>query len=168
MSSTWGIKRLRYCGLCLGRGKPCCVSGSASTQIVDQTTTSPPTAYFQTFMYFHVYQIYALFHRNNASFSSFSLYIARSYSSRRLVCTSRQALVQIQKIKTAGYSLHIVGNSKGVPARAGLLEYTAAFWYSFISVWDSCDGTIWYSAHIVYIVSTLLAFCIISHCNIWN
>ena len=119
-------------------------------------------------MYFHVYQIYALFHRNNASFSSFSLYIARSYSSRRLVCTSRQALVQIQKIKTAGYSLHIVGNSKGVPARAGLLEYTAAFWYSFISVWDSCDGTIWYSAHIVYIVSTLLAFCIISHCNIWN
>ena len=56
---------------------------------------------------------------------------------------------EIQKIKTAGYSLYIVGNSKGVPVRAGLLEHTAAFWYTPISAMGSWYDTILYSVRIM-------------------
>ena len=45
--------------------------------------------------------------------------------------------------------------------RADLLEHTAAF-----SVWDSSDGTIWHSVHIVFIVSAFFGDCCVMHLEI--
>ena len=50
--------------------------------------------------------------------------------------------------------------------RADLLEHTAAFWYTPISVWDSSDGTIWHSVHIVFIVSAFLGDCCVMYLEI--